>query len=175
MCTQDFSHKIVGFEEKIIRAYPNKTYYYSDYSRRFIHLKSRSVDRNRKIEVVNGTRILHIGNKTYVLGKASEKSGSLLAKNNVKKYDGYSVISSSFFIHKAYLEMYFDPLMVPNGALEYVERSKKCEGILLNIVVTKFLADTRRDQSGPLAVKNTLSIKRLGPETTPKTGRYLRD
>lgn len=47
------------------------------------------------------------------------------------------------FVHLVYLEMYFDPLVVPAGAVEYVEELGKCEGILLSVVVTKFLHDMK--------------------------------
>lgn len=60
---------------------------------------------------------------------------------------------NSCFIHKAYLEMYFDPNMLPHKALEYVEQRKNCEDILMSVMVTKFLKDTGRSQCGVLAVK----------------------
>ena len=137
LCTQDFRHKIVGFEEKIIRIFPNQTYYYSDYSQRFVNLKE-------------STKSTHA---------AFQKT------KRIQKFDGYGILNS-FFIHKAYLEMFFDPLMLPDGALKYVERLQNCESILMNVVVTKFLGDTRWDQNGPLAVKNTSAIEHVDVEET---------
>ncbi len=79
----------------------------------------------------------------------------------IKNSESYGIVLNSFFVHKAYLEMYFDPLMVPDGALEYVKSSNIiCASIFLNIVVTKFLQDTGwGQQCGALAVENTLAIK----------------
>lgn len=70
-------------------------------------------------------------------------------------------MSTPCFVHKTYLEMYFDPLMVPAGAVEYVNGIRNCEDILLSIVITKFLQDSNRPQSGVLAVKSSLSVKNL--------------
>ncbi len=79
----------------------------------------------------------------------------------MEEADGYSIMQSPCFVHKAYLEMYFDPLMIPAGAVEYVEKQKNCEDILLSIVVTKFLQDMNMTQSGVMVIKNSLPIKIL--------------
>lgn len=80
--------------------------------------------------------------------------------------DGYSIMGAPSFVHKAYLEMYFDPAFVPAGAVEYVENLNNCEDILLSIVVTKFLQDMNFTRHGVLAMKNSLTIKGLEEETS---------
>ena len=91
-----------------------------------------------------------------------------------KEIEEYSIISSSFFIHKAYLEMLFDPLMVPDGALEYIEHSQNCVSILMNIVVTKFIEDTGwYRQCGSLAVENILLIRKMNYRKRKVTGMII--
>lgn len=60
---------------------------------------------------------------------------------------------NSCFLHRVYLDMYFDPLVVPRNLLDYVNEKKNCEDILMSIMVTKFLNDMHRPQCGVLAVK----------------------
>lgn len=113
----------------------------------------------------NGNRILVIGNKTYVLGKPIESRRKAVPE----KPDGYSIMGGPSFVHKAYLEMYFDPTIVPVSAVEYVEKLNNCEDILLSIVVTKFLQDTDTSNvthTGVLTMKTSLTIKHLQEESS---------
>lgn len=124
-------------------------------SQRYIGVRPNEV-KHKRIENRNGSSVLRIGNKTYILGKSKS-----MKKVPYTKPDGYSIMQTPCFIHKSYLEMYFDPLMVPAGAVEYVERMKNCEDILLSIVVTKFLQDTGTMEHGILAMKNSMIIRHL--------------
>lgn len=120
-----------------------------------------------RLEIRNGIRILHVGNRTYILGNVQGSNNQTRVPEkhvDVLKPDGYSIVNTPSFLHKAYLEMYFDPLMVPAGALEHVDSLQNCEDILLSIVVTKFLQDLKKPQCGVLAVKSSLSIKSLEDE-----------
>ena len=67
--------------------------------------------------------------------------------------EGYSIILNSCFIHKAYLEMFFDHLIVPTVLRDYIDGQRNCEDILMSVIVTKFLMDINRAQSGVLAIK----------------------
>ena len=62
--------------------------------------------------------------------------------------------------------MFFDPAMVPAGAVKYVQDLMNCEDMLMSVVVTKFMQDANLMQSGVLLVKNTLSIKSLEDEAS---------
>ena len=66
------------------------------------------------------------------------------------------------FVHRVYLEMYFDPDVVPAGAVEYVEELGNCEDILLSVVVTKFLHDMNMAKSGALLLRILLPMKMAG-------------
>lgn len=165
---------MVGFEERSFIKYPSGKYVYTNYERRrFFKImsgKAKNSDHlppGYSIKVENGVRLLHVKNKTFVLGKASpahmaakesaEKSqytSSNDAQNLTKKSEGYNIMLNSCFLHRAYLEMYFDPRMVPRSLMEYVDGQKNCEDILMSIVATKFLKDIGRPQCGVLAVKS---------------------
>ena len=132
---------------------------------RFIGYKKNSGQQSsNKIEIINGTRILHIGNKTYALGKVVRNKQPPVFDRN--KPDGYSIMQAPCFVHKAYLEMFFDPLMVPPSAVKLVDKLNNCEDILLSIVVTKFLQDSRKPQCGVLTIKSSLSIKNIESEAS---------
>lgn len=89
-------------------------------------------------------RMMRIGHVLYLLDKVPEDF----------KPDGYSIMSTPCFIHRSYLQMFFDPLMVPASAVQYVKELRDCEDILLSIVVTKFLHDSNWTQdSGVLCTK----------------------
>lgn len=121
---------------------------------------------NSVIEVLNGTRILHIGNKTYILGKALKKQH----KSNdtlIESADGYSIMLTSVcFVHRIYLEMFFDPSFVPSGVREEIDKRRNCEDIMLSILVTKFLQDISWPQCGVLAVKASFGITNLDVEAS---------
>ena len=76
--------------------------------------------------------------------------------------DHYSImLMTGCFVHKAYLELYFDPDMIPNSILDYVNAEMNCEDILLSVVVTKFLQDIGHSQSGVVTVEERKKIKHL--------------
>lgn len=162
---------MVGFEERSFVQYPSGKYVYTNYERRrFFKIMSGKASSNNhlppgySIEIKDGIRLLHVRNKTFILGKAStahvatKESGpytsSNYEQNSTMKSDGYNIMLNSCFLHKAYMEMYFDPRMVPPSLVEYVDELKNCEDILMSIVATKFLKDIGRPQCGVLAVKS---------------------
>ena len=76
--------------------------------------------------------------------------------------DHYSImLMTGCFVHKAYLELYFDPDMIPKSILDYVNAEMNCEDILLSVVVTKFLQDIGRSQSGVVTVEERKTIEIL--------------
>lgn len=166
---QTFRHRIVGFEERSFIRRNNGKYIYTNYERRrFFSVKtekSRSSNHlppGYKIEIKDGTRILHVKNKTFILGKSSSNNlkGSTIMRqseyssaNESQKSEGYNIMLNSCFLHRVYLEMYFNPVVVPANLLEYVNEERNCEDILMSVVVTKFLNDVHRPQCGVLAVK----------------------
>ena len=140
---------------------PNHNYIYVNYERKRSFGTSPS---SLFIEIVDGIRILHYKNKTFILGKQPNKISKLSEVTTpttptMTKSEGYSIILNSCFIHRAYLEMYFDPLMLPPAAVRYVDNQRDCEDILLNILVTKFLQDVKWSPGGVLAVKSNIKIK----------------
>lgn len=158
---------MVGFEERSFIKDENGKFVYTNYERRrFFKIMSGRANSNRlppgySIEIKDGMRMLHVRNKTFVLGKVSpaEKKkplhfSSANASQASKKSEGYNIMLNSCFIHRAYLEMYFDPRIVPHSLLEYVDEQKNCEDILMSIVVTSFLKNIGRPQCGVLAVRS---------------------
>ena len=79
-----------------------------------------------------------------------------MPSNNV----GYIIVLNSHFIHRGYLEMYYDPLIMPTDAINYAD-SQDCQDILMRLMVTKFLENTTWPQSGVLAVKHTIPVKHM--------------
>lgn len=179
-------HRIVGFEERSFIKNSQGKYIYTNYERRrFLNIASNKADLGSNLppgyslEIRNGTRYLHVRNKTYILGSANSalSRGSTVvrksedgSKNETKKSEGYNIMLNSCFLHRAYLEMYFDPQMVPGSLLDYVDSHQNCEDILMSIVVTKFLKDIGRPQCGALAVKSGY-INNLEDEARDTGGR----
>ena len=164
--SQNFRHLIVGFEESsFIFDSNNHRYNFVPHDKqRFIGYKKNSGQQtSNRIEIINGTRILHIGNKTYTLGKVVRNKQPAFDHS---KPDGYSIMQAPSFLHRAYLEMFFDPLIVPSSATELVQQVNNCEDILLSIMVTKFLQDSNKPQCGVLAVKSSLSVKDIESEAS---------
>lgn len=153
----------MGFQESGFSKNASGSYVYNPHQQqRYIGLKyKKGQPSNARIELRNGIRILHVGNKTYVLGKPLENHALSMEVSPPDVIDGYSIMGVPSFIHKAYLEMYFDQEIVPASAVEYVKELGNCEDILLSIVVTKFLHDMNMMKSGVLVMKNSLSIKNL--------------
>ncbi len=161
----------MGFEESsfILDSEKQRYSFVHHDKQRFIGYTKPNQQSNR-IEIVNGTRILHIGNKTYVLGKVGQNKQAA-PDNHHSKPDGYSIMQAPSFVHRAYLEMFFDPQLIPPGAVKLVKQLNNCEDILLSIVVTKFLHDINKPQCGVLTIKPSLSIKDLENEAS-KFDRY---
>ena len=123
----------------------------------FVGTKVKTPKTKSGIQIINGNRIVKVGNKTYNLGRVRETE----VVPTLNEPSGYSIMQAPCFIHKAYLEMYFDPVLVPTAAVDYVDGLQNCEDILLSIVVTKFVQDVSLTQLGTLAIKSTLSVKSL--------------
>ena len=149
---------------------PEGEYIYTNYERRrFFNIKADKKRQNHlppgyRIEIKDGMRLLHVKNKTYILGKVAESSDAIVrtmqstaSGNNGtrKKSEGYNIMLNSCFLHKTYLKMYYDPVIIPMSLLDYVNLQMNCEDILMSIVVTKFLKDMGMSQSGVLAVKSS--------------------
>lgn len=166
---QNFRYQIVGFQESSFSTNSNGSYVYNPHQRRrYVGIKYKAGQPTKsRIELRNGTRILHVGNKTFFLGKPLENhTRPRSAPADV--IDGYSIMGVPSFLHKVYLEMYFDPEVVPASAVEYVEEVDNCEDILLSVVATKFLHDMNMMQPGVMVIKNSLSIKNLETEEQSK-------
>lgn len=126
----------------------NKSYIYTPHEKwRYIGAVEEMDDNHSHINPRK--RILRMGQNYYLTDRVSEEL----------KSDGYSIMSTPCFVHRAYLQMFFDPLIVPASAVKYVEKLRDCEDILLSIVVTKFLQDSNKTQSGVLATKGPISLK----------------
>lgn len=147
---QNFRYQIVGFRESSFSKKSNGSYtYLPNQKQKQIGIKYNT----RKPK----TKVLIVGNKTYILGRAAHPTSS----PPTAAMDGYSIMQVPCFVHRVYLEMYFDPVVVPADAVEYVEELGKCEDILLSVVVTKFLHNMNLTKSGVLLVKNSLAMKNL--------------
>ncbi len=69
------------------------------------------------------------------------------------------MVGATTIFHKAYLEMYFDPNVLPQGLFEYINNVRNCDDIALSIMVTKFLEDVSLKQTAALPVKNIGEIQ----------------
>ncbi len=154
---QNFRYLLVGYRESSFIRLSNKSYiYYQHTQPKFIYpLPKELLSQMNRFKTI---KKVYIGQNPYLLQES--KLGKPVLR--LAKPDGYSIMKTPCFVHKAYLEMYFDPLMVPAGAVEYVEKQKICEDILLSIVVTKFVQDINLTHYGVLAVN--------GPPTKGKPG-----
>ena len=75
---------------------------------------------------------------------------------------GYSMmISATFIMHRVYLEMFFDPEVLPRVMFEYVDSIKNCEDLGICVMVTKFLKEVSWPQCGVLAVVPSVKIINL--------------
>ena len=73
----------------------------------------------------------------------------------------YAIMLPGFFVHRAYLEMLFDPVMVPAHMLDYVNTVMNCDDILFSMMLTRFLRRTELDVTAGLAVEPTQKIRNL--------------
>ncbi len=98
--------------------------------------------------------------KKYLYGFHERKKGG---RNTFGSWTGtYSImLMTACFVHKAYLELYFDPQMIPQSVLDYVNSERNCEDILLSVLVSKFLKDIGRPQCGVVAVEEKKNIRNL--------------
>ena len=64
-------------------------------------------------------------------------------------------------LHKAYLEMFFDPEIMPRDMLDYVNKGKNCEDLAMNVLATKFLEDVSWHQPAALSYKPKDQIKNM--------------
>lgn len=98
--------------------------------------------------------------KKYLYGFHERKKGSHSSFGSWSRT--YSImLMTACFVHKAYLELYFDSHIVPHSVLDYVNSERNCEDILLSVVVTKFLKDIGRPQCGVVAVEEKRTIRNL--------------
>ena len=74
------------------------------------------------------------------------------------------MITATAILHRAYLEMYFDPDVLPRGIFEYVDSNMNCEDLSMNVMVTKFLQDVSWQQPAALAVNPVGKIQNMEGE-----------
>ena len=80
-------------------------------------------------------------------------------------YPGYAIMGTgTAILHRAYLEMYFDRNVLPQGIFGYVNKNMNCEDLSMNVMVTKFLENVSWQQPAALAVKPIGPIHNLEGE-----------
>ena len=90
---------------------------------------------------------------------AYQPDGSLFYVG-AKRHGGYAMmIGATTIFHRAYLEMYFDPNVLPQGVFEYINNVTNCDDIALSIMATKFLEDVSWKQTAALLVENIGEIQ----------------
>ena len=97
-------------------------------------------------------KIIGYGERTYTY----QPDGSFFygVYRGTKPYPGYAMmVGATTIFHRAYLEMYFDPNVLPQGVFEYINDVMNCDDIALSIMVTKFLEDVSWKQTAALPVK----------------------
>lgn len=79
-----------------------------------------------------------------------------------KPYPGYCIMGTgTAILHKAYLEMFFDPRVLPKAMFDYVDKGRNCEDLAMNVMATKFLEDVSWHQPAALAYKPKGQIKNM--------------
>ena len=63
------------------------------------------------------------------------------------------MISATFIMHKAYLEMFHDPTFLPQSIYDYINTNMNCEDLAMCIMVTDFLIKTTYPQTCCVSVK----------------------
>lgn len=63
------------------------------------------------------------------------------------------MISATFILHKAYLEMFHNPIFVPHSIYHYINKYKNCEDLAMCIMVTDFLIKTTYLQTCCISIK----------------------
>ncbi len=87
-------------------------------------------------------------NGSYFYGTANQTGMTLRPQQG-----SYAIMLPGFFVHRAYLEMMFDPAMVPPEILDYVDKVMNCDDILFSMMVTMFLRSANLGWSAGLAVE----------------------
>ena len=86
-------------------------------------------------------------NGKYHYGVADER-----LRSGVPTLGTYSFIIPGFFIHRAYLEMLFDPSRVPTEFIKYVDEVMNCDDLLMSMMVAKFQSDNNSPWGAGLVV-----------------------
>ena len=82
---------------------------------------------------------------------------------------GYSLMGSgSSFLHKAYLEMFHDPRILPRSIIDYIDNLMNCEDLAMCVMVAKFLEDIHQPQCAALSVQPQGNIANLERMTSGK-------
>ena len=93
-----------------------------------------------------------------------QKDGSFFygQYDSMKPYPGYCIMGTgTAILHKAYLEMFFDPKVLPKAMFDYVDKGRNCEDLAMNVMATKFLEDVSWHQPAALAYKPEGQIKNM--------------
>ena len=93
-----------------------------------------------------------------------QKDGSLFygQYDQAKPYPGYAMMGTgTAILHKAYLEMFFDPEVMPKAMFDYVNDGRNCEDLAMNVIATKFLEDVSWHQPAALSYKHKGQIKNM--------------
>ena len=100
---------------------------------------------------------------TYFYGPRPEKGLS-------PEQFGYSLMgSASSFLHKAYLEMFHDPRILPRTTIDYIDHLMNCEDLAMCVVVGKFLEDIHQPQCAVLFVQAQRKITNMEMMSTGKS------
>ncbi len=78
------------------------------------------------------------------------------------------ILTSTAILHKAYLQMFFDDTILPEGMIQYIDSRKNCEDIAVNVMVAKFLMDIGQRQAAALAVTPRREVRNM-ENTASKT------
>ena len=79
--------------------------------------------------------------------------------------------SASSYLHKAYLEMFHDPRILPKTTIDYIDHMMNCEDLAICVMVAKFLEDIHQPQSAVLSVQTQGKITNMEMMSTGKSSR----
>ena len=85
----------------------------------------------------------------------------------------YAIMLPGFFVHRAYLEMLFDPVMVPAHMLDYVNTVMNCDDILFSMMLTRFLRRAELAVTAGLAIEPAQTIRNLHFRGKPNLSRVI--
>ena len=100
---------------------------------------------------------------TYFYGPRPEKG------LDAEKFGFSLMISASSYLHKAYLEMFHDPRILPRTTIDYVDHMMNCEDLAMCVMVAKFLEDIHQPQCAVLSVQAQGKITNLENMSTGKS------